>query len=104
RADLPPLRKAQRQAADGALAMQREDVEPLLLEVVTQARLAVGHVHALDDFAVRRREPAAELHRSDVLRTGRGPTARDCRDWHLRSRNYTKNGCVPLDSWTVDGA
>ena len=100
--DPAPLRQADRQAADGAPALQRQDVEALLLEVVTQARLAVGHIHALDDFTVRRRQPAAELHSSGVPRTGLGPTASDCRDWHLRSRNYTKNGCVPLDSWTVD--
>ena len=49
---------------DGALRLQREDEQALLLELVAQLGLAVGDVHAFDDFAVGRREAAAKFHRS----------------------------------------
>ena len=47
---------------DRALRLQREDVQALLLELVAQPRLAVGDVHAFDDFAGGGGKPAAELH------------------------------------------
>ena len=61
------LRQPQRDAGDGALRLQREDEQPLLLELVAQPRLVLGDVHAFDDLAVGRRETAAELHGSGTL-------------------------------------
>ena len=56
------LRQLQRDAGDGVLGLEREDEQPLLLELVAQPGFAVGDVHAFDDFAVGRREPAAKFH------------------------------------------
>ena len=81
------LRQPQRQPGDGALGLQRQDVQPLLLELVAQPRLAVGDVDAFDDLAVRRGEPAAELHaqRSNVCKD---------HDWHA---NYINIGTIALN-------
>ena len=45
-----------------SLGLEREDEQPLLLELVAQPGFAVGDVDAFDDFPVGRCEPAAELH------------------------------------------
>ena len=63
--DALALRQPQRDAGDGALGLQREDEQPLLLELVAQPGFALGDVDAFDDLAAGRREPAAEFHRSE---------------------------------------
>src|SRR5206468_9989902 len=68
RVDALPLRQMQRQAADGAPPLERKDVESLVLELGTQPRFAFGHVHALDDFSIWRRQAAAKLHRSNCIK------------------------------------
>ncbi len=59
--------KLQRQPADGAFRLQRQDVEALLLELVAQPCFVLGRVDALDDFTARGREAAAELHYSPEI-------------------------------------
>src|SRR5438876_10240638 len=56
------LRQPQRDARDGALRLQREDVQALLFELVAKLRLRLGDVHAFNDFAVGRGDTAAEFH------------------------------------------
>ena len=78
RADAPAPRQPEREPAEAPLRLEREDVQALLLELVAQARLAVGDVDALDDLAGRGDEPAAEFHRkilsdSDDYRTIANP-------------------------------
>ena len=62
-----PLRQLQRHAGDRVLRLEREDEQPLLLELVAQTGFAVGDVDAFDDLAVGRREPAAKFHRNCQL-------------------------------------
>ncbi len=62
RRDRRPPRQPHGQSRDRSLRLEREDVEPFLLELVAQPGFCFGDVHALDDLAARRCEAAAELH------------------------------------------
>jgi hypothetical protein len=42
--------------------LDREDVQPLLLEFAAEPRLVIGDVHAFDDLSARCPEPAAIFH------------------------------------------
>ena len=66
--DVVPMRQVQRQAANRALGLEREDIEPFLLELVAQPGFGVGNIDAFDNFAVGRSQAAAKFHRAIVSR------------------------------------
>jgi hypothetical protein len=51
-------------SARRARLLNREDVQPLLLELTAEPGLAIGDVHAFDDLSARCSEPAAIFHSS----------------------------------------
>ena len=56
----PPA--AEREPAQAAPGAQREHVQPLVLQLVPEVGFALGDVHALDDLAAGRGQPAPEFH------------------------------------------
>ena len=57
-----PGLKPERQPRNRALGLQRQDIQPLLFELVAQPCFVVGGVDAFHDLPVRRCQPAAEFH------------------------------------------
>ena len=79
RRDRRPARQPHGYPGDRSLRLEREDVKPLLFELVAQPGFCLGDVHALDDFAAGRCQAAAELH---CLRRSQILAARACRRGH----------------------
>ena len=64
---------AQCQGWKTGTALERQDVQPLVLQLLAKTRLAVGDVNAFDDLAGGRPEPTAEFHRPSVAYGGNSP-------------------------------